>query len=67
MLFMLLVTGVILGLMIKLAMKTLSKSYGFSNDQFNKPVIIKTCLYCNSRIPKSYTKNLCPTCNKPLE
>jgi Zn finger protein HypA/HybF involved in hydrogenase expression len=62
-----LITGIILGLIIRAAIKAFSTGYGNANDLFDQPVLIKSCYYCNQRVPKNYTKNLCPTCHKPLE
>lgn len=68
MLIPILVSGLILGLLIRFALKFLNDSYGFSNDMDNRPAaLLKACRHCNRRIAREYQKNLCPHCGKPLE
>jgi hypothetical protein len=67
MLFSLIIMGIILGYLIGKAMKFFSTGYGYLNDLDNKPVLIKSCRFCNTKIAKDYKKNLCPNCFKPLE
>jgi Zn finger protein HypA/HybF involved in hydrogenase expression len=67
MIYGILTTGIILGLIIRVAIKFLKTGYGHANDLFEQPVLIKSCLHCNHKVPRSYNKNLCPTCRKPLE
>ncbi|MBM6617027.1 hypothetical protein [Bacillus suaedaesalsae] len=62
-----LVTGLILGIMVRVFLKFVIGGYGFANDIENQPVILKACRYCNNKVPKGYTKNTCPTCYKQLE
>ncbi|KUP08111.1 hypothetical protein Q73_02805 [Bacillus coahuilensis m2-6] len=63
----LLATGLILGIMVRFGMKAFTSGYGFANDLENNPVLLKVCNNCNHRIPRNYTKNLCPHCHKPLQ
>jgi hypothetical protein len=67
MLIAIIITGVITGLLAGTALKYFRTGYGFSNDIDNVPVTMKSCRYCGQRVRRSYTKNLCPTCSKPLE
>jgi hypothetical protein len=67
MLIAIIITGVVTGLLAGTALKFFRSGYGFSNDIDNTPVNIKSCRNCGERIQRSYTKNLCPTCSKPIE
>ncbi|RSK26023.1 hypothetical protein EJF36_03420 [Bacillus sp. HMF5848] len=61
------VAGLALGFGASLMVKAVTGGYAYSNDLENKPVIRKACIYCNSRIDRNYSKNLCPNCRKPIE
>jgi hypothetical protein len=67
MLLTIIATGIIIGYLVGKALKYYSTGFGYSNDIDNQPIIIKSCLYCNTKISRDYKKNLCPHCYKPLE
>ncbi|MCM3663748.1 hypothetical protein M3204_04995 [Mesobacillus subterraneus] len=67
MLVAIMITGVVTGLLAGTALKFFRTGYGFANDIDNKPLLLKSCMHCGQRIQRTYTKNLCPSCSKPLE
>jgi Zn finger protein HypA/HybF involved in hydrogenase expression len=67
MIWALLITGVIIGLLVRLLRTTFKSGYGMSEDLFDQPVYVKTCIHCHRKIPKDYQKSLCPHCGKLVE
>ncbi|MGG1632310.1 hypothetical protein [Rossellomorea sp. NRS-1567] len=67
MIWALLITGVIIGLLVRLMRTTFKSGYGMSEDLFDQPEYMKTCNHCHRKIPKDYQKSLCPHCGKLVE
>lgn len=67
MIWALLITGVIIGLLVRIMRTTFKSGYGMSEDLFDQPQYVKTCNHCHGRIPKEYPKSLCPYCGKLVE
>ncbi|OIU71543.1 hypothetical protein [Rossellomorea aquimaris] len=67
MIWALLVTGIVIGLLVRLTRKTFKSGYGLSQDLFDQPQYLKTCAHCHKKLPKEYKKTLCPYCGKLTE
>jgi Zn finger protein HypA/HybF involved in hydrogenase expression len=67
MIWALLVTGLVIGLLVRLTMRTFKSGYGLSQDLFEYPQYVKTCPHCHKKLTKDYTKTLCPHCGKLTE
>ncbi|KPL57791.1 hypothetical protein [Rossellomorea vietnamensis] len=67
MIWALLITGGIIGLIVRLMKATFKSGYGMSEDLFEQPVYVKTCSHCYKKIPKDYSKSLCPHCGNLVE
>ncbi|MCR8849505.1 hypothetical protein NQ095_13890 [Rossellomorea sp. SC111] len=67
MIWALLIAGGIIGLLVRGMRVTFKSGYGMSEDLFEPPVYVKTCSHCHKKIPKDYSKSLCPHCGKLVE